>query len=331
MKKAYAINLLFFSICCFSLKAQINQYDQPASSNATDTYIDTYVSPDWDFMMKVGEARKASYDRNIAYRDKIIDWIFNLKTKSNDKRFLSAMDNCYKQLRAMDGKDFSQFGNELDIIKQNIKEEIDKCNTRAKERPQKLWDSGNENVELKSEPAAFSARGWTKYYLKDYMGALVDFNKEIELEPSAPDGYYNRGSAKSELGDQNGAIIDYTKSINLNPNFSMAFNNRGWAKYELKKYSEALKDLNKAIELDPANWVAYDSRQETKFALNDLKGCIEDCNTALSLNSNISNSYFFRGRAYYKQGNKTQACADWSKSGELGNAEAYKYISKYCK
>jgi tetratricopeptide (TPR) repeat protein len=87
----------------------------------------------------------------------------------------------------------------------------------------------------------------------------------------------------------------------------MTWNNRGWSKYKLKKYSDALKDLNKSIELDPRNWAIYDSRQEIKFMMNNLKGCIEDCNTVISLNPKISNSYFYRGRACYKQGNKKKA------------------------
>ena len=111
----------------------------------------------------------------------------------------------------------------------------------------------------------------------------------------------------------------------------MAYNNRGWAKYELKKYSEALNDLDKAIELDSKNWAAWDSRAEVKFALNDLKGCISDCNMAISLNPKVANSFFYRGRAYYKIGNKTKACEDWSLAGESGRSEAYEYITKYCK
>lgn len=177
---------------------------------------------------------------------------------------------------------------------------------------------------------AYSSRGWSKYYQKNYFGALTDFNKQIELEPNSFEAYYNRGSVKSELGDKNGAIADYTKAIELKSNFSMAYNNRGWAKFQLKKYSEALIDLNKAIEYGATNWVAYDSRQETKFALNDFKGCIDDCNKAIELNPKASNSYFIRGRAYYKQGNKTKACEDWSKAGELGQVEAYVFIQKYC-
>jgi tetratricopeptide (TPR) repeat protein len=189
----------------------------------------------------------------------------------------------------------------------------------------------NKFIEfVNDEPAAFEKRGWIYYYQKNYMKSLLDFNKQIELLPNYAIAYYNRGSAKSELNDNIGAIADYTKAIELQSDFSMAYNNRGWEKFKLKKYQEALKDLDKSIELDPENFVAFDSRQETKFNLNDFKGCIEDCNFALALNPKHSNSYFYRGRAFYKQGNKLKACEDWSKAGENGLSEAYDYITKYC-
>jgi len=343
----------------------------------------TYNPPPQNSPFTNADAEKqALYSQNKDYRDKLIEWISDLKTKTNDKEFLTLMDKYYQQLRVMDGQNFDELGNRLNIIKQNVVSEIDKCNKRAEEAPKKLWDSGNENIkkgkyseaiqdytnfiqlrpefvyvyrergmayqyqgkytfaltdlnkyiELQSsnDPIAYNARAWTKFYVNDNLGALADFNKLIELDPSSAYAYYNRGFVKSKLNDKYGAILDYTKAIELNPIFSMAYNNRGWARYELKKYSEALKDINKSIELEPTNWVAFDSRQETKFMLNDYKGCIQDCDQAILLNPKVSNSFFFRGRAYYRQGNKSKACEDWSKAGELGKSEAYNYIIKYC-
>lgn len=349
-----------------------NQYDQHVQSQ--------YISPNFETLMRAGAKIQARYDQNKNYRDKLIDWIFDLKAKTTDKKFLNAMDNNYRQLRAMDGQDFNLLGDKLDIITQNIKEEIDAYNTRIKEAPKLLWQSGNNKLQtqdysgairdyneltelnpefiyvyrnrgicyealgqhslalidlnkfiskVQDDAFAYQTRGWTRYYSNDLLGALADFNVQIELDPNSQ-SYYNRGSVKSKLGDNIGAIADYTKSIELDTTFSMAYNNRGWAKFEMKRYTDAIQDLNKAIELDKDNWVAFDSRQETKFALNDFKGCIEDCNQAILLNPKLPNSYFVRGRAYYKTGNKTKACEDWSKAGELGKSEAYDFIKKYC-
>lgn len=354
-----------------------SRFDQVPARNE---YTSQYVSPNWEALKEVGAAYQAQYEKNKSYKNKLIDWIFDLKSKTSDKEFISSLNYQYNKLNSIEVSANSE--ESLDLIRQNIKDEIDKQNTRQKEEPVRLWKSGNDNLKKgyysqaiqdytdliqlnPSFPASFLNRGMayynsdnyklalndinrynelkpreaiTYYYLgsikrmlKDYMGSLSDFNNLIDLKPNDEEGYLERARTKSALGDYNGSISDNSKAIQLKPDFSMAWNNRGWAKYKLKNYSEAMKDFNKSIVLDPSNWVAYDSRQETKFALNDFKGCIEDCNNAILINSKCDNSYFLRGRAYYKQGNKTKSCEDWSKAGELGKKEAYDYINKYCK
>ena len=188
----------------------------------------------------------------------------------------------------------------------------------------KYIKSNNKNSK------AYKYRGWIKYQQGNFMEALSDFNKQIELSPKSHEAYYNRGSSKSELKDYYGAIADYQKAITFKSDFSMAYNNIAWAYYSLKKFSEALKNANQSIDLDPKNYVAFDSRADIKFELKDYKGCINDADIAISLNPNLSNSFFIKGRATYRLGDKRKACEYWSKAGELGKKEAYEYISKYC-
>ncbi|MGE4597046.1 MAG: tetratricopeptide repeat protein [Methylophilaceae bacterium] len=62
-----------------------------------------------------------------------------------------------------------------------------------------------------------------KYDLKDYSGAIADYNKAIEINPNHADAYYNRGIAKDNLEDYYGAIADYTKAIEIDPNDAEAY------------------------------------------------------------------------------------------------------------
>jgi len=68
--------------------------------------------------------------------------------------------------------------------------------------------------------------------LKDYTGAIIDFNSAIGLDPKNSDIYNNRGIAKKKLNDLKGAIDDYNKSLTLDPTNYRVYLNRGIAKFE---------------------------------------------------------------------------------------------------
>ena len=124
--------------------------------------------------------------------------------------------------------------------------------------------------------------GEYKLTLNDYSGAIVDFNKAIELNPNGPlakSSYYYRGNAKSELKDYEGAIADYDKAIEIaTDNVSLqghAYFGSGNAKRNLKNYTGALADYDKAIELAP-DFKVYTNRGYTKADLKDYEGAIAD-------------------------------------------------------
>jgi tetratricopeptide (TPR) repeat protein len=58
-------------------------------------------------------------------------------------------------------------------------------------------------------------KGNAKFNLQDFIGAISEYNKAIELNPKLIGSYFNRGSAKDNLHDYIGAITDYNKAIEL--------------------------------------------------------------------------------------------------------------------
>ncbi len=111
----------------------------------------------------------------------------------------------------------------------------------------------------KAESAEFYfQRAYKKGEEGDYSGAIVDYNKAIEINPKDADAYYNRGNAKDELGDYSGAIVDYNKAIEINPKDADAYKNRGNSKELIEDMKGACSDWRKASELgdeDAAQWV----------------------------------------------------------------------------
>jgi tetratricopeptide (TPR) repeat protein len=191
---------------------------------------------------------------------------------------------------------------DLEEIRQKLDEatrEINKLKeTTAKNQvnTQNL-QSKKYNMEINTLVSTdFFCKANVKTDLQDNEGAIADYTRAIELDPTYAKAYNNRGVAKKRLQDYRGAIVDYTKAIELDSKLSEAYNNRGIAKQRLKDFMGAIIDYTKTIELDPKNAYAYNNRGLAKIDL----------------------------------GHKNDGCLDLSKAGELGDTDAYEMIKKYC-
>ena len=284
-------------------------YGQPASYNPINTYVPD--KPDWDLLMKAADTRIAQYEQNKNYRDKMIDWIFALKAKITDSEFLNSMDKFYKQLRAMDGQDYGAFGYQLDIIKQNIKEEIDNYNSKIKELPKRLWDTGNNDFKFK----------W-------YNEAIEKYTELIQISPEFIYTYMNRGLAYFNLKKYSNAIGDFNKFIENKKDDPSAYYNIAWAKYYQKDYIGALTDFNKKIELDPQDYSGYFSRGLCKDELGDTYGAIIDDSKTIELKPEYSMAYNNRGWAKFKQKKYSEALIDVNRSIELDPENSTAYDSR---
>lgn len=139
----------------------------------------------------------------------------------------------------------------------------------------------------------------TEYYMtKQFQLALIDRNRYFELTPISDLTAYN-----------------YSSRSNI--------------KESLSDFTGALKDINKAIELDWTVADYYNSKGDILSNMYDKIGAIKAYDKAIQLNPKEVHYYIMRGFAKYDS-NKTDACADWSKAGEMGDYSAYDLISKYC-
>ena len=167
--------------------------------------------------------------------------------------------------------------------------------------------SFSEKVYAKNSMFYFN-RAFDKEKKGDYLGAIADYTKAIEIDPEDIESYNNRGLVKHELEDYSGAIADYTKAIEINPTYYVdPYVNRGVAKYELNDYSGAIADYTKAIELFPKNKYAYFNRGFAKLEL-EKKNFIR---------------FVFTNRL-------KSACADWRKAYSLGEEAALDVLENQC-
>jgi tetratricopeptide (TPR) repeat protein len=82
------------------------------------------------------------------------------------------------------------------------------------------------------------------------LGALEDYNKAIKLNSKNYRMYFNRGSVKHALKDWKGAILDFDISIKLFP-CAEAFYCRAKDKINLKNNQGAKQDIIEALRLNP--------------------------------------------------------------------------------
>lgn len=145
--------------------------------------------------------------------------------------------------------------------------------------------------------------------------------------------YFENGQRKTYSKDFQGAILDYDKAINLDPNFWWVYFEKAIAKYNLQDFQGAIAEYTKAIILEPKCTKAYSYRAFAKYELQDYRGVIADCNKAVELSDNfpaIADTFFYRGNSNRHLDQKENACLDYSKAGEFGHGEAYEMIKKYC-
>ena len=163
-----------------------------------------------------------------------------------------------------------------------------------------------------SHSNAYVNRGFVKYKLGDFAGAIADYDKAILINPNK-NYLINRANIKTNIMDYEGAITDLTNAIEFESmdNDSLPYYNRGSVKLLIKDYLGSIEDLNTSIVLNPNNSDAYAQRGLVKYSTMDFKGAIEDYSKAILISPFDFRSYNNRGNAYFELKDTNSACSDW--------------------
>jgi tetratricopeptide (TPR) repeat protein len=159
--------------------------------------------------------------------------------------------------------------------------------------PAKTADDGKENENRVKE---LYTNAKATFDLKDYIKAIEQFTKVLEVNKFHFNAVAHRAIAYFELGDYTNAIIDNNRAIELHPEVNFAHHNRAEAKLMIKSYQGALEDIN-----------AYIRRVNYKCAP----------------------SYFMRGLIKMELYDIQGACQDWFNAKYLGHPQAQEYLKKY--
>lgn len=183
-----------------------------------------------------------------------------------------------------------------------------------------------EAIHLDSSHAwAYFNRGVAKSALRDYQGAILDYDHAIFLNQKCIfEAYVNRGAVKQELGDLVGALSDYNQALFIKPKESNALNNRAYVKTKLGDLEGAILDYDKAIQYNPRNASVYNNRGSLKSKMGNKVGAMHDYNHSINIEPDAD--YFYnRGILKSELGDNEGAILDYSHSIRLNpnNSEAY--------
>jgi DnaJ family protein C protein 7 len=97
---------------------------------------------------------------------------------------------------------------------------------------------------------------------KEYIKAIENYSKAINLNPIEPSYYANRAACYLGLNKFNKYIEDCNETLNIEANHTKAMRRKGRSQYCLGDFHEAKESFNKAIEIDPNDSTLKDELNE---------------------------------------------------------------------
>lgn len=159
--------------------------------------------------------------------------------------------------------------------------------------------------------------GRNALYFEDYVLSIQYFNQVINTKPYLFEPYFFRGYSKFSLGDYEGAIYDCSNALKINPFYIDAYLIRGISKQAISDYEGANNDFNQGLEYDINNTGLMINRGVGKLEMKDFEGAIQDFSNAIKEKSGFMLAYLNRGRAYLELNDTVDAINDFDKAVEL--------------
>ncbi len=155
----------------------------------------------------------------------------------------------------------------------------------------KIWNNGitlwTPVIEAHPEHhTAWHNRGNARLLVKDYKGALEDYNKTIEIAPNLAIAHYNRGNTYLHLEEKEKAHTEYSRALELEPNYAKALYRRGMLRYQLLDNANgAVIDLLKLSQLTPRDRKAFEHLSQALLKAGEFDNACLALKHAINLGS----------------------------------------------
>ncbi|XP_070400024.1 tetratricopeptide repeat protein 13 isoform X2 [Nothobranchius furzeri] len=157
--------------------------------------------------------------------------------------------------------------------------------------------------------------------------ALSDLTKAIQLQPSAR-LYRHRGTLLFISEDYVAAMEDFQRSLELKKNQPIAMLYKGLTFFHRGMLKEAIETFKEALKLKSDFIDAYKSLGQAYRELGDFESAMESFLKALMLNQNHIQSLQLRGMMLYHHGSLQEAIGNFKRCLQL---EPYNEVCQYMK
>lgn len=179
---------------------------------------------------------------------------------------------------------------------------------------------------------AYVYRGLAYYQKGEYVRAIEDFDKALELFPDFRWVYVNRGLAYEDKGDLDLAIRDFSKAITLKPDYIRTYQERGRVYGSKGEYDRAIADFNKVMELTTSAATqasAYYGRAQVYVNKGNLDLAIHDLSQSIKFDSLPRHTYYHRGIVWLRLQQWENARADFATAGRKKLDIAAKFLREF--
>jgi tetratricopeptide (TPR) repeat protein len=162
--------------------------------------------------------------------------------------------------------------------------------------------------------STFVEKGWSRLSLGDYAGAEESLHKALTLSPNDPQTEALLGWAQMLQEKHDDALLNFQKVLMREPANALARINVGYICLKKRIFGEAIEHLSKAIRLGNDRkavlyahfylGLVYLEREMYEDAQNFFQ-------KTLALGPNLIEAYYELGRAYWFNGQRTEATKAW--------------------
>ena len=148
--------------------------------------------------------------------------------------------------------------------------------------------------------------GTTKYMVNDYSGAMADFKKAVEMNPSLPEVHSWYGLTLLQTGDQAGAKREFQVELQGDPQSFDANLRMGILLRQDEDNDAALAYFRHALEVRPGDFGARYQIAALELAKGDLDNARRDLQSIVKDAPNFTEAHVSLATVYFREKNKPE-------------------------